>query len=329
MYMKQFFLLFLLMPLLNHAQKFEVINSGKATNPRGIGIYGNTIWIGGSNGYTARSADKGKTWKWQQVKGFEKKDFRDIEVLNETTAILMVIESPAYILRTTDAGQTWQEVYKNSDTAMFLDALSFKNKGEGFVIGDPIENNEVFIAKTSDAGKTWQPYSRFHFPKLIKGEAFFAASGTNITVNGNNIYLVSGGLQSRLFTNSGAKKIPLMQGTPSCGANGIAVYENRLMIVGGDFAKPNRSDSVLIYSTDKGKTFRSPIQGPGGYRSAVAALDKNTWITCGLNGVDLSMDGGMNWRSISKESFNSVVVDRKSKTAWLTGSKGKIAKLTF
>ncbi len=37
-----------------------------------------------------------------QVKSFEKTDFRDIEAFDATTAIIMAIAEPAYILKTVD-----------------------------------------------------------------------------------------------------------------------------------------------------------------------------------------------------------------------------------
>jgi photosystem II stability/assembly factor-like uncharacterized protein len=95
------------------------------------------IWVSGSNGTVGKSVDGGVTWKWQIVKGFEKKDFRDIEAFGANTALIMAVDSPAYILKTLDGGDTWKVVYRNDSKGIFLDAMNFRNNREGIVVGDP------------------------------------------------------------------------------------------------------------------------------------------------------------------------------------------------
>ncbi|WP_300601194.1 YCF48-related protein [Niabella sp.] len=307
------------------SQDLEIINSGKATNLRGIGAFNKTIWVSGSNGYIGRSSDAGKTWKWQQVPGFEMHDFRDIAVLDENTALVMAIASPAYILKTVDGGRSWKTVYENRDTAMFLDAMAFAGREKGYVIGDPIQG-KIFIARTSDAGNSWEPLPG---PAAVQGEAFFAASGSNLFIRNRKPLMVSGGSVSRLFDGDNSVVLPLMQGTATTGANSIAAQGSLLMIAGGDFQYPNRRDSVLLVSRNGGKTFRLPKNAPGGYRSAVAPLNRNTWLTCGLNGVDITTDGGLNWKPVSNQPFNSIYTDPASKTAFLAGPRGSVARIRF
>ncbi|ANH83750.1 oxidoreductase [Niabella ginsenosidivorans] len=324
----RFLLIFLLgIPSLACAQVLEILEQGKPSNLRGIGIYKKTVWASGSNGYVGRSDDNGHTWAWQQVAGYENKDFRDIQVLDSHTALLMAIESPAYILKTADAGSTWKKVYENKDTSMFLDAMAFADAQQGYVIGDPL-GSHLFMAATKDGGNTWGPVTN-SFPPLLKGEAFFAASGTNIAVDTHQLFLVSGGAQSRLMTKGQALRLPIMQGTESTGANSIGIFNNKIMVAGGDFSNPRRNDSVLIFSNDGGKTWQHPALPPGGYRSAVAAVDQNTWITCGLTGVEVSKDGGLTWQQLSVESFNAISINKAARTAFLAGSGGRIAKVVF
>ncbi|MBO9620768.1 MAG: oxidoreductase [Niabella sp.] len=308
------------------SQTLKILSQGTPTNPRGIGIYKNVIWVSGSSGYVARSADNGATWQWQQVPGYEKNDFRDIQVLDENTALILSIASPAYILKTKDAGRSWKKVYENKEAALFLDAMAFSDGKHGYVIGDPI-NKHLFMAGTNNAGDSWQETNRFHFPEPQKGEAFFAASGTNIVVEDSRLFLASGGAQSRLFTIGKAIKLPIAQGTATSGANGIGILNNKIMIAGGDFSQPAKKDSVLIYSNDAGLTWNAPQAAPGGYRSAVGAVDENTWITCGLTGVDISKDGGKTWQLVCPESFNALCIDRSRRIVFLAGPKGKIGRI--
>src|SRR6185436_8865050 len=100
--------------------KVEILNTGTKTSLRGLSVVNNNIiWVSGSNGMVGKSSNAGKNWKWMTVKGFEKNDFRDIEAFDANTAIIMSIADPAYILKTTDGGDTWTVVYENKTKGMF------------------------------------------------------------------------------------------------------------------------------------------------------------------------------------------------------------------
>ena len=63
---------------------------------------------------------------------------------NDQEAIIVAVAAPAIILKTLDGGASWNQVYENADTAMFLDAINFKDENNGSVVGDPI-NNIIFL----------------------------------------------------------------------------------------------------------------------------------------------------------------------------------------
>src|SRR5664279_4418679 len=131
------FILSLLLLICIHvnAQKIKIINTGTKTSIRGLSVVDDkTIWVSGSNGMIGKSIDSGATWKWIQVKGFEKTDFRDIEAFDENIAVIMGVDAPAYILRTIDGGQTWKMVYENKTKGMFLDAMEFWNDQSGCLL---------------------------------------------------------------------------------------------------------------------------------------------------------------------------------------------------
>jgi photosystem II stability/assembly factor-like uncharacterized protein len=158
------------------AQKIELLQQGKPTSIRGLSVVDNKIaWVSGSKGYVSITTNGGKIWNWQQVKGYEKADFRDIEAFSDKVAIIMSSGTPAYILKTTDGGATWDLKYKNEDKAYFLDAMDFDGKKHGLIMGDPI-NNKFLILETNDAGDTWHLFK--NQPDAMPNEAAFAASGT-------------------------------------------------------------------------------------------------------------------------------------------------------
>lgn len=335
--MKQITLLpaLVLFSFLIHAQSpgIQILTSGTKSSLRGLSVVSDkVIWVSGSNGMVGKSSNGGEDWTWMTVKGFEKADFRDIEAFDDQTAIIIAIAEPAYILKTTDGGEHWKTVYENKSKGMFLDAMDFANNQSGIVVGDPV-NGKIFIARTNDAGDSWQEEDQgpLH-PRPDSGEAFFAASGSNIQLlPDNNYYMVSGGLRSRLITRTAATDLPIIQGKETTGANGLGLFGTngeQMVIAGGDFNADTSSLQNCIYSTDKGKTWKSPQIPPHGYRSCAIFLSKKKLLACGLTGVDYSADGGKTWAWISREGFH-VCGQAKSGTAvFLAGGNGKIAMLT-
>ncbi len=311
------------------AQNVKVLTSGTKTSIRGLSVVDDRIiWVSGSNGTIGRSVDSGNTFKWMTVNGFEKTDFRDIEAFDETSAIIMGIASPAYILRTADGGGTWKVVYENKTPGMFLDAMEFWNLNSGIVIGDPIDG-KFFIARTFDGGMSWRDIPAQNYPKADSGEACFASSGTNIRkVNNKEAVFISGGLHSNLFIRDKKILLPIIQGTATTGANSIAVKNSKTMIiVGGDFNNKDATSKNCFITTNAGASWESPDRSPHGYRSCVELLGKNKWVSCGLNGVDFSKDDGKNWEWISNESFHVCRKAKKGTAVFFAGTGGKVGKL--
>ena len=317
--------------------RVEVLSSGLKTSLRGLSVVNNNVvWVSGSNGTVGKSTNAGKNWKWMTVKGFEKNDFRDIEAFDANTAIIMAIADPAYILKTTDGGESWQVVYENKTTGMFLDAMEFRNPSNGYVIGDPVDGR-FFMAKTTNGGNTWIELPAAERPIADSGEAFFASSGTNLRyIYNESLILASGGKNSRLFYNNEILQVPMTKGKETGGTNSVAVFDNykkskanKIVIVGGDFTADSVTNNNCFVSINGGRTWDRPKTPPTGYRSCVEFLNKETMVTCGLNGVDYSYDGGKNFYNISKEGFHVCRYARIGNTVYLAGGNGKIGKLVW
>ncbi|MBS1564064.1 MAG: oxidoreductase [Bacteroidetes bacterium] len=327
-------LAFLLFPCLLPAQNIRYLDSAHAGSLRGLcPVDDKVIWVSGAKGSVGRSTDGGKTWKWLPVPGYETRDFRDIEAFDAATAIIMAIAEPAVILKTVDGGAHWKLVYENKTPGMFLDAMEFWNDDSGIVLGDPVKGR-FFIARTFDGGAHWQEIPFDKLPAADSGEACFASSGTNVrALTMGEACFISGGTKSRFFSKGAPIALPLLQGKETTGANSIAIRDhdkrsgsNYFVIVGGDFMADSIRTGNCILSTDGGKTWKQPQEAPHGYRSCVEFIDKNSLLTCGLHGVDLSKDGGMHWKLISNEGFHVCRKAKNGKSVFLAGSRGRIAK---
>ncbi len=323
------------LPLFSQFPQVELLTSGTKTSLRGLSVVNdNVVWVSGSNGMVGKTANGGKTWTWRVVKGFEKTDFRDIEAFDGSTAIIMGVAEPAYILKTADGGETWKVVYENKTKGMFLDAMEFWNEQSGIVIGDPI-NGRFFVTRSFDGGNSWQDIPFEKRPLADSGEACFAASGTNVrALDKDEAVFVSGGTRSRLFIRNEATPLPVIQGKETTGANSVAVWDKlklkggkRMIVVGGDFNADSSRVKNCFYTNDGGKTWNSPGTPPHGYRSCVEYLTKLEAFACGLNGVDQTKDGGKNWVLISREGFHVCRASKLGAAVYLAGGNGKVGRI--
>ena len=321
------FITFLTISMVN-AQTVKLLNSGSKASFRGLSVVTDKIvWVSGTEGSVGRSVDGGENWTWMTVKGFEKVDFRDIEAFDAKTAVIMSIADPAYILKTTDGGENWNIVFKDTTKGMFLDAMDFWDDRHGVVIGDPI-NGRLFLAQTTDGGDNWREMKTNTFA-VDSGEACFASSGTNIRKINYiaNVY-VTGGKSAHIFLRNEKRDMPIVQGSESTGANSIGVKDTHsFIIVGGDFTKKDTVYKNCVITIDGGKTWTVPDVPPHGYRSCVEYLEKESWVSCGLNGVDLSTDGGKTWTWISKTGFHAGRKAKKGTAVYFSGGGGRIGKL--
>lgn len=88
--------MWILLPDTGLAQHITEYPVPHKTSLRGMSVVdAQTVWVSGSNGMVGRTVDGGNHWEWNQVKGFEKIEFRDIEAFDRQSAIVMGIGEPA------------------------------------------------------------------------------------------------------------------------------------------------------------------------------------------------------------------------------------------
>ncbi|MCR8558337.1 oxidoreductase [Mucilaginibacter sp. BJC16-A38] len=310
------------------AQSIVQIQQGKPSSIRGLSVVDDSIaWISGSRGYIAITHNGGKTWDWQQVKGFEKADFRDIEAFSDKNAVMMSSGTPALVLKTVDGGVTWQEKYRNADTTYFFDAMDFDSPKHGLILGDPIKG-KLLLLETNDGGNTWNPFK--DPPTALPNEACFAASGTCLRLTNKAILIASGGSNARLISYSFNKKawsyasFPITHGQPARGAFSVAAGKNNAIMVGGDYSKDKITDSIAIsYRPYPFKIFDAPARGPAGFQSCVEFVAGDIFIATGTPGSNITMDGGTTWKQIDATSFNVCGKAKHGKLILFAGNGGK------
>lgn len=328
------------------------------TSFRGLSVVDDqTIWVSGSRGTVARSIDGGKTFTYNQLKGYEKSDFRDIEAFDDKRAVIMSSGTPAYILKTINGGQTWKEVYKNTDTAYFLDAMDFWDDKRGMLVGDPI-NGHFVLLQTNNGGETWQELDTTKTPKAMEGEAVFAASGTSLRCLDKKTFgFVTGGGSSHLFISNSKcsynKSYPLHILKGQSGQGTFSFYRSKRfwMFAGGDYMNDTQTTKPNFYYSinldDKNEFGIGEFENIHGYKSSIELITEGPregrygyphFISTGTSGTEIGtrvctfISTEFMWsrsNRVTSEPFHVVRKAKKGKAVFLAGPKGKIGKLIY
>ncbi|HEY0742676.1 MAG TPA: YCF48-related protein [Chryseosolibacter sp.] len=323
----------------SHAQVYQLkkIQTNTDAYFRGMSVVDDRVaWVSGSKGVVGRSMDGGNTWRFLQVKGHEKLEFRSLYAFDSLHAVIANAGTPAIILRTSDGGRNWQPVFQNSHPDAFIDGVDFWNSNEGIFYGDAIEGS-MLIIRTRDGGKTWEELAPDLRPKLMAGEGSFAASGTNIRCIGKaNVVIATGGKHSRIFVSHDKAKswrilnVPIIQGETMTGIFSTAFLdENHGLIVGGNYEIDSLAQDHIFLTQDGGKTWTRPITPTRGIREGSEYISDKVLIAAGYPGIDISYDSGRNWQPLSDEKQFAVVRKaRRGSLVVIAGGSGKVGLIT-
>jgi photosystem II stability/assembly factor-like uncharacterized protein len=332
-----FWLLTLVIQL--NAQLFKIENidaAPKDAHFRGMSVVDdNVAWVAGTKGWIGITTDGAKTWSFQQIKGYEKFDFRTLYAFDDKTAIAANAGSPASILRTTDGGKNWKAVYANDHKDAFFDGVDFWNYKEGIVYGDPIEG-KMLLLQTKDGGKTFELLPDSSRPILSDGEASFAASGTGIRcISPTSVFISTGGKVSRVWLSHDKgvswKSInpPVLQGGTMTGMYSLGFLDaTHGIVVGGDYDKDTLRTNHVYLTEDAGTTWIKPNAPTRGLRECVEYISPTELIATGMPGSDYSTDSGKTWKALSDERNLYVVRKaRKGSLVLMCGASGKLKKI--
>jgi photosystem II stability/assembly factor-like uncharacterized protein len=303
---------------------------------RALEVMGKNLAFGANHGRYGLYNDSTKEWKVNlQEQDSVLPEFRAV-ASTENDFFMLSVGNPALLYKTGDDGKM-DLVYREDNEKVFYDAMTFWNDQEGIAIGDPTEKC-LSVIITRDGGNTWDKLSCANLPETAEGEAAFAASNSNIAIAGDNTWILSGGMKSRVFFSPNKGKTwevfetPLLKGESTTGGYSMDFYnENEGIIVGGDYTKPEINKANIAVTKDGGKTWNLVSDGKGpGYLSGVRYVTNSQAkevVAVGPAGIFYSEDSGNNWINISKEAFHTIRFVTDS-TAYAGGTK-RIAKLKF
>jgi len=260
-------------------------------------------------------------------------NFRSI-ASNGTSIFAMSIANPALLYKIFDGNYTL--VYKEENEKVFYDAIQFFDDNvHGIAVGDPTKDCPSIIV-TNDGGETWTKIACDNLPSFEEGEAFFAASNTNIKIIKNTVWIASGGKKARILKsvdfgkNWQAYNTPIIQGDGAQGIYSIDFAdENNGIVIGGDYANPLQNKANKAITKDGGKTWALVADGQNpNYKSCVQYVPETNGqevFSVGKTGISFSNNGGLTWKEVAKDGYYTIKFVNRN-IAWLAGNE-KIGKL--
>lgn len=326
------------MPMVAHAQ-WSYVASGTTAELRGLSVTGDGIaWASGAHGTVIRSVDGGRSWSVDSVPGFSALDFRSVHALSDGAGFVASAgeaeKGQARIFATGDGGRHWHPVYSTEQKGVFLDALAFWDPRNGIALSDPVDS-AFFILTTSDRGETWTRIAPELLPRVLPGEAAFAASGSALVVHGAaDVWIgTGGGGRARVMHSPDRGRSWRVTDAPvhaTGGAAGIfslAFFDgHRGIAVGGDYTQPQLAARSVALTYDGGRTWHPAKAPPAAYLSGVSfAGSPNKVVAVGLAGTFVSRDAGDSWTRTDTVAMNAVRFAGRAGLA--VGPRGRVARM--
>src|SRR5580704_1820976 len=289
------------------------------------------IWAAGSGSRLLRSTDGGRHYTRLLVESDQELDLRGIQAINEKVAYVMSIGPGklSRIYKTRYAGETWKLQFSGSRREFSFDALACVSETECFALADPVDGKFVLISTTD--GEHWRELSSDTMPPALPDERASAAGGSCLAIyDKREIYFVTGHGAARIFHSPDLGRTWTVTDTPikkvnqSSGAFSIARWGSVLVVVGGDAKDDAGSEGTAAYSLDEGATWNLATRSPGAFRASVAFLDRNTLLSVGPGGEDVSTDQGVHWRRAGDLNLNAIAT--LDGAAWAVGPEATIVR---
>lgn len=269
-------------------------------------------WVGGDNGYLARTTDGGRTWMQQTLNSEE--NVNEIYFRNDKIGYLLAGRR-IYITR--DGGDTWREniVVNRSDfqngKPEFL-SLRFTDKKRGWIVGSVSnQKDEVvdsLVLHTTDGGETWQrvvvpaKQELYHLAFVSNSEGWIAGDKGLILAT----------------TDGGESWIKQDSGTTASLYNVSFRDSESGIAVGGE--------GTIIRTEDGGRTWvKARSNFPKSLLRVSFTDDRTAWAVGSAGTILRTDDAGRTWvkqNSQTADSLYGLFINRKN--GWAVGKKGTI-----
>lgn len=326
----------LALPASSHAQ-WAWGNSGTTSELRGLSVVNDTIaWASGARGTVLRTTDGGRSWRMMRDTALVRFDLRSIHAFDAARALVASAGEAdrglAAIFRIGDDA-LFERTFESREPGVFLDALGFWDDRHGIALSDPVDSAFVILL-TGDGGRSWSRIPPASLPRVLPGEAAFAASGSSIALQGDSRVWIGtgGGGRARVMHSADRGRswsvtdVPIHADGPAAGIFSLAFFDDRHGVAaGGDYTKPRLVATSVAFTSDGGRTWRPAPASPPAYLSGIAfAGSRARLVAVGLAGTFSSADSGRTWAHADTVAMHAVRF--AGSAGFAAGPRGRVAR---
>jgi len=239
-----------------------------------------------------KTKDGGATWEEKYSNQTEGIFFDAMAFWNKDRGIAVSdpIDGRFFLIRTFDAGESWEEIPEANCPPALDDEAGFAASGTCLTVQ---EEGHIWFGTGGSAARIhysrdWGSFWTVHETPLLSG-------------------LPSQGIFSIAFKD-----------------------RDHGIIVGGDYRNPDNRNKCMAITEDGGRNWTSSQnQQPGGYRSCVMFVPGtlSTYIAIGRGGSDITIDDGKSWTPLNDDGYFCLSIEKIGRVGWAAGADGRIAKL--
>ena len=261
--------------------------------------YRNGVGIAvGDRGTILRTTDNGQSWNQIESQSIYK--FSDVHFV--TNDIVWIVGQYT-IIRSIDAGLTWQTVETGNNIWYEIPKVQFVDVNNGWIlIGS---NYTGRVIRTTDGGDTWTEHST-NMPNVSSLDMYFVNNNVGYisALNGNMRKTIDGGISwSTVSTGYNESIIKVQFLTEN---EGWAITWNRIL---------KTTDGGINWSQSGNQNY---------FRNVLFTSNLNGWALLVHGGINYTSDGGFTWQYKSEQkNLTELLVDSNSKIQ-VVGEGGRI-----
>lgn len=272
-------------------------------------------WAVCQRGFILNTTDGGNRWTKQISGGMT--HFKQVQFVNSNVGFILGLEWFAQrysmILRTTDAGVTWDTVFNQNQVPLYN--FHFRDPLNGVAVG---WYSQIF--KTTDGGNTWQDLSltQYHDFYAVKFED--DRTGYASGYSGKIFKTTDGGLTwERLTVNAGGY------------LRSINILSQDTVIVAGGYFVSNTPIGIILKTTDGGQSWVKKVDSSSTIFNTSFFISPETGFAAG-DSRDLykTTDRGETWTKERLPYFSDfyTIFFSDPLTGWIGGAEGLLLKTT-